>query len=100
MTSREMYLQFKANEPMVKQAAADAGIELGEQLKLNDEEFDTSGLSFLAVLPSPPPCAACGKPVAESPPIILWKSEGRLAAILHVKCAEPRFKKSSQAFGA
>src|SRR5690349_16256218 len=88
MTSREMYLQFKESEPAVKAAAAEAGFKLGEQLTLDDVDFDQSGLNFLAVIPSPAPCASCGKPVHESPPVILWKNEGRLAAILHKKCFE------------
>lgn len=100
MTSREIYLQFKENEPLIKQAASDAGIVLGDPLTFSDQEFDISGLQFLAEVPSPPPCGACGKPVTESPPIILWREEGRLAAFLHHACAAPRFPKSTKGFAA
>lgn len=47
------------------------------------------------------PCAACGKPIGEDVPLLLWRKDGREMLTLHWECAEPRMSpKGTKSFAS
>lgn len=67
---------------------------VGEPLKLEDWQFDFSGLvlDWQEVQANPPLCAVCGKAEDGEPevPFIMWKDKHRYSLYFHTKCGFPR----------
>jgi hypothetical protein len=89
---------------------SDTGLQIGAPFSVTEAQFDWSGLlsGFQQEHPSPPVCAACGKPIAGEEldgqpevPLWLWKNGNKLSIAFHFDCGLPRIiEDRSRAFPA